>query len=102
MSIGCSNRAIRHLRQRFQATRHTEDRPHSRRPRVMTRGQDRYSRNTHVRNCFQTATATAANTNGTHKNRISAQTVRNRLREGGPLVLSPTRTFGARARLWRA
>ena len=29
MNIGCSTRAIRHLRQRFQATGHTEDRPRS-------------------------------------------------------------------------
>ena len=34
MNIGCSTRAIRHLRQRFQATERTEDRPRSRRPRV--------------------------------------------------------------------
>ena len=40
-----------------------------------------YIRNTHLRNHFQTATATAANTHGTYDNRISAQTVHNRLRE---------------------
>ena len=51
------------------------------RPLVTTRGQDRY--NTHLRNRFQTATATAANTHGTHNNCISVQTVHNRLREGG-------------------
>ena len=49
----------------------------------MTRGQDHYIRNTHLHNRFQTATATAANTHGTHNNRISAKTVRIRLREGG-------------------
>jgi hypothetical protein len=38
-------------------------------------------------NCFQTATVTAANTPGKHINRLSAQTVRNHLREGG---LHPT------------
>ena len=75
MNIGCSTRAIRHLRHHFQATWRTEDRPRSARLR--------YIRNTHLRNCFQTATATAANTHGTHNNRISAQTVRNRLRLGG-------------------
>ena len=83
MNIGCSTRAIRRLRQRFQTTGHTEDRPRSGRPYVTTRDQDRYIRNTHLRNCFQTATATAANTPGTHNNRISAQTVRNRMRGGG-------------------
>ena len=76
MNIGCSTPAIRQLRQRFQATGRTEDRPRSGRPRVTTRGQDCYIRNTHLLNRFQTATATAANTDGTHNNHISAQTVR--------------------------
>ena len=83
MNIGCSTRAIRHLRQRFQATGRTEDRPRSGRPRVTTRSHDRYIRNTYLRNRFQTVTATAANTPGTQNNRISVQTVRNRLRKGG-------------------
>ena len=83
MNIGCSTRAIRHLRQRLQATERTEDRPRSGSPRVTTLGQDRYVRNTHQRKRFQTVTATAANTHGTHNNRISAKTVRNRLNEGG-------------------
>ena len=50
MNVGCSTRAIRHLRQRFQATGCTKDRP-----RVWTsttRGQDSYVRNTHLRNRF--------------------------------------------------
>ena len=79
----CSTRAIRHLMQRFQATGLTEDRLRSGYLRVMTRGQDRFLRSTHLRNRFQTATATAANTHGTYNNRISAQTVQNRFREGG-------------------
>ena len=85
MNIGYSTRAIRHLRQRFQATGHTENRPRSGRPRVTTGGQDRYMyiRNTHLGNRFQTATATAANTHSTHNNHIFAHTVRNRLRDGG-------------------
>ena len=68
MNNGCSTRGIRHLRQRFQATWRTEDRPRSGRPRSTTLGQDRYIRNTHLRNRFQTATAIAANTHGTHNN----------------------------------
>ena len=83
MNNGCSTRAIRHLRQRFQATGRTEDRPRRGRRCVTTRGQDHYIRNTYLRNRFQTATATATNTHGTHNNRISAQTVRDRLRGGG-------------------
>ena len=39
--------------------------------------------NTHLRNLFQTATATAANIPGLHNNRIGEQTVRNRVRENG-------------------
>lgn len=38
--------------------------------------------NTCLCNRFQTATATTANTPGTHNNRLSALTVRNRQREG--------------------
>ena len=58
MNIGCSTRAIRHLRQRFQATEHTKDRPHSGRPCVTTHGQDHYIRNTYLRNRFQTVLRT--------------------------------------------
>ena len=42
MNTGCSTRAIRHLRQRFQATGRTEDRPRSGRTRVSKLGQNRY------------------------------------------------------------
>ena len=78
MNTGCFTRAFRHLRQRFQATGRSDDRPRSGSPRVRTRGQDRYIRNTHHRNRIQTATASDANTYGTHNNRISSQTVRSR------------------------
>lgn len=81
--VGSSSRAIRNLRVRFRTTGSTNDMPRRGRPRVTTRGQDRYIMNTHLRNRFQTATATAANTPGLHNNRISGQTVRNRLRENG-------------------
>jgi hypothetical protein len=73
MNIGCSIRAVRHLRQRFQATERTENRSHSGRVHVTTRVQDRYIRNTHLCNRFQTATATAVNTPGTHINHITAK-----------------------------
>ena len=81
--VGSSSRAIRNLRARFRTTGRTDDWPRRGRPRVTTRGQDRYIMNTHLRNRFQTATATAANTPGLHNNRISGQTVRNRLRGNG-------------------
>ena len=86
MNIGFSTRAIRHLRQCFQKTGRTEDRPRNGRPCVTTRGQNRYYRNTHQRNRFQTATATAANTHDMNNNRISAPTVRGR----GPKCTSST------------
>ena len=54
--VGCSSRAIRNLRIRFRTTGSTDDLPRRGRPRVTTRGQDRYIINTHLRNRFQTAT----------------------------------------------
>ena len=45
--------------------------------------------NIHLRNRFQTATATAANAPGLHNNRIRAQTVRNHLRENGLYARRP-------------
>ena len=86
MNIGCSTRAIRHLRKHFQATGRTEDLPRSGRQRVTTRGKDCYILNTHLRNRFQNSTATAANTHNTHNNRISAQTVHRCLSAPRPYV----------------
>ena len=64
--VGCSSWVIINLRIRFQTTWSTNDMPRSGRPRITTRGQNRYIMNTHLRNRFQTATATAANTPGLH------------------------------------
>ena len=83
INIGCSTHAVWHLRQRFQATGHMENRPRSGRPHVRMLGKDCYIWNTHMRNGFQTARATTANTHGTHNNLISAQTVCNCLHQGG-------------------
>ena len=77
-NVGCGL-AIRNLRIIFQTTRSSKDLPRRGCPHVTTRGQDHCIMNTHLRNLFQTATA--ANTPGLHNNRISAQTVRNRLLE---------------------
>ena len=81
--VGCSSRAIRNFCIRLRTTGSTNDLPRRGRPRFTTRGPDHYIMNTHLRNRFQTATATAANTPGLHNNRISAQTVCNRWRENG-------------------
>ena len=70
---------ITRLYQRLRQTGTTNDRPRSGRPRVTTRRQDRYMCLSHLRNQFRTAVETAQVTPGTHNNRISADTVRNRL-----------------------
>ena len=87
--VGCSSRAIRNLRIRFRTKGITNDLPRRGHPRFTTRCQYRYITNTHLCNRFQTATATAANAPGLHNNLISAQTVRNRLRENGLYARRP-------------
>ena len=76
--------------QRLRQTGTTNDRPRSGRPRITSRRQDRYMRLTHLRNRFRTAFETALVTPGTHNNRISQDTVRNRLRKFG---LRPHRPY---------
>lgn len=85
-----SKSTITRLYQRLRQTGTTNDRPRSGRPRVTTRRQDRYMRLTHLRNRFRTAVETAQVTPGMHNNRISPDTVRNRLREFG---LRPRRPY---------
>ena len=72
---------ISRLRTRFRETGNTVNRLHARRPRVTTPGQDRYMRLQHLRDRLRPGTRTADETVGLHNRRISAQTVRNRLRE---------------------
>jgi len=81
--VGASVQSIRSIRRRFAQTGSTRDLPRSGRPRVTSRAQDRYILNQHLRDRFRSATDTAAVTPGTHNNRMSAQTVRNRLAESG-------------------
>uniref|UniRef100_A0AAZ3NR99 Tc1-like transposase DDE domain-containing protein n=1 Tax=Oncorhynchus tshawytscha TaxID=74940 RepID=A0AAZ3NR99_ONCTS len=57
------------------------DRPRSGRPRITTPAQDRYIRTSHLRDRYRMATTTARVTPGMHNPSMSAQTVRNRLRE---------------------
>ena len=84
-AINCNVRSVKRLRQRYSETGRTADRPRSGRPRVTTPAQDRYIRTAHLRDRYRMATTTARVTPGTHNLSISAQTVRNRLREAGGL-----------------
>lgn len=74
---------IRRLRHRHAQTGSVDDRPRSGRPRVTTRRQDRLILLRHLRNRFTVPTRTARNTPGRGQARISARTVRRRLRAAG-------------------
>lgn len=78
--LGCSQATISKLRRRFEETGSVRDRPRSGRPRVTTPNQDRWIVLQHLRDRFRPASATARVTPGLHYPRISADTVRRRLR----------------------
>nr|ACI68080.1 Transposable element Tc1 transposase [Salmo salar] len=88
-TINCNIRTVRHLRQHNRETGQTADRPRSGRPCVTTPAQDRYSRTSHLRDRYRMATTTARVTPAMHNSSISAQTVRNRLREAGLRACRP-------------
>ena len=78
---------ISRLWQRFRRFASTKDRPRSGRPRATTPAQDRFIRVSHLRYRTQTAAYTAHHLPGRH--RVSAQTVRNRLRQYGLRAMRP-------------
>ena len=88
-AINCNVRTMRRLRQPYRETRQTADPPRSGRPRATTPSQDQYIRTSHLRDRHRMATTTARVTPGTKNSSISAQTVRNRLREAGLRVCRP-------------
>uniref|UniRef100_A0AAZ3SVX1 Insertion element IS150 protein InsJ-like helix-turn-helix domain-containing protein n=1 Tax=Oncorhynchus tshawytscha TaxID=74940 RepID=A0AAZ3SVX1_ONCTS len=85
----CNVRTVRRLRQLYRKTGRTADHPRSGRPRVTTPAPDRYSRTSHLRDRYRMATTTARVTPGMHNPCVSAQTVRNRLREAGLRACRP-------------
>ena len=79
--FGIHRSTITHLAERYHATGSSNDRPRTGRPRVTTAAQDKtcqLHRLAHLRDRFQPATRSAAETIGTHHRPVSARTIRNR------------------------
>lgn len=86
--FGCTKATVHRLRNRFNQTGQTSDRPRSGRRRVTTPREDRYLVNIHLRDRFKTATSSAANA---LDHPMSRQTVSRRLRAAGIRAYRPYR-----------
>ena len=65
--FNCSTRTIERLRQRYNATNSTNDRPRSGRPEVTTTRQNQYILRQHLNDRIARASETARHTVGTHQ-----------------------------------
>ena len=81
--LGCSHQTIMNLVERNATTGSVNDRQRPGRQKVTSVRQDRNIVLSHLRDRFRTAVKTAQETVGIHNQRISASTVRRRLRERG-------------------
>ena len=79
--MGCSHQTIMKLAERNATTGSVSDRQRSGRQKVTSQRQDRNIVLSHLRNRFRTAVKTAQESVGINNQRISASTVRQRLRE---------------------
>lgn len=75
LHFGCSRQTIHNLTTRYATTGSVTDRPRSGRPRATSRRDDHVITLTHLRNRFTPATVTS------RRFRVTAQTIRNRLRQ---------------------
>ncbi len=80
LTAGISTRAVAREFNVHFSNISTSNRPHNHRPRVTTPAQDLHIQHLHLQDCLRPAT-TASATISLHNQRISAHTVRNRLRE---------------------